>query len=82
MQLVELTKKAEKAALLDAENTTLIVENHNLKAANKTLTQQLSTAQSDAATYKEQRNKNRYALGALLLAVVVSVALRIKKQFF
>lgn len=82
VQLIELTKKAEKGAVYEAENTHLIVENYNLKAAVKTLSQKLSTAQSDAVTYKEQRNKNRYALGALFLAVAVSVVLRIKKQFF
>lgn len=78
-QLVELTKKAEKAALYEDENTRLIVENYNLKAANKTLNGDLTTAKKNADTYKDQRNKNRLALGGCLLAIVVSIVLRIKK---
>ena len=80
-QLVELTKKAEKAALYEDENTRLIVENYNLKTANKTLNSSLSNAQKEAKTYKDQRNKIRWALSGLLLAVVVSIVLRIKKIF-
>ena len=78
-QLVELTKKAEKATLYEDENTRLIVENYNLKAANKTLNGDLTTAKKNADTYKDQRNKNRLALGGCLLAIVVSIVLRIKK---
>jgi len=78
-QLVELTKKAEKATLYEDENTRLIVENYNLKTANKTLSTELSTAKTNAETYKDQRNKNRWALGGCLLAIVVSIVLRIKK---
>lgn len=80
-QLVELTKKAEKATLYEDENTRLIVENYNLKTANKTLSSELATSKTKADTYKDQRNKNRWALSGLLLAVVVSIVLRIKKTF-
>lgn len=80
-QLIELTKKAEKSDLYQAENTNLIVENYNLKAANKTLSNNLATAQTNADTYKDQRNKIRWALGGLLLAVVVSIVLRVRKLF-
>jgi homospermidine synthase len=78
-QLVELTKKAEKGTLYEDENTRLIVENYNLKVANKTLSSDLATIKTKAETYRSQRNKNRWALGGCLLAIVVSIVLRIKK---
>ena len=80
-QLIEVTKKAEKSDLYQAENTTLIVENYNLKAANKTLSADLATAKTNAETYKDQRNKIRLALGACLLAIGVSIVLKIRKFF-
>lgn len=80
-QLIELTKKAEKAKLYEDENARLIVENYNLKQTYQDLTKEVVKAKKQAATYKQQRNQNRYALAALLIAVLVSIGLRVRKIF-
>lgn len=79
-QLVELTKKAEKAALYESENTSLIVQNFNLKASHTKLQKELEAARNDAETFRAQRNQNRWALAGLLVAILTSVALKIRKH--
>ena len=79
-QLVELTKKAEKGALYESENTNLIVQNYKLKEANTKLSKDISDLEQLSETYRKQRNQNRWALAGLLGAVVTSLFFRIKKH--
>lgn len=79
-KLIELTKKAEKAALYESENTSLIVQNYNLKASETKLQKELKEARNDAETFRKQRNQNRWALAGLLVAILTSVVLKIRKH--
>ncbi|MBB3840772.1 hypothetical protein FHS57_004792 [Runella defluvii] len=79
-QLIELTKKAEKAALYESENTSLIVQNYNLKASETNLQKELEAARNDAETFRKQRNQNRWALAGLLIAIATSIGFKIKKH--
>gem|GEM_PF-4360836 len=79
-QLVELTKKAEKGALYESENTNLIVQNYKIKEENTKLTKDKSDLEQLCETYRKQRNQNRWALAGLLAAIVTSLVLKLKKH--
>ena len=80
-QLVELTKQAEKTALLESENRALLIENDRLKNTNESLNDRFSNAEKQVESFKRERNNLRLFCGVLILAIAVSVILRVKKYF-
>jgi len=75
-QLVELTKKAEKAALHESESVNLIVENYKLKEQNKGILLRAEVAEANAQLYRKQRNQNRLVIIAFFVAIMASVIIR------
>ena len=72
-QLIELTKKAEKAQFCEGETTGLIVENYNLKEKLKAAEVREKTANDRAEQLRMERNRLRFILtgiGLTLLGVV------------
>lgn len=85
-KLRELTAIAATANIVEAENKTLILENHALKASKTTLLEQnqnlktrLSAAESQAEKARKEARKMRWAMGGLFVAVFTSIILKFRK---
>ena len=79
-QLIELTKKAEKAKLCEGETSALLMENFNLKEKLKTSQNREKELNQRAEQFRKERNRYRFIVWGVGLGVLGIVAVWVIKS--